>query len=87
MKERACPKLRGLQEEKIKMIKKEIEAKTSVKATMEYFISLPREEAHSGHPTGHRLESMPRSYTQSFLKRLWIWLKLELLTQQKSSIY
>jgi len=45
-------KLRCLQEEKIRMIKKEIEAKTSVKTTMKYFISLPREEAHSGHPTG-----------------------------------
>jgi len=45
-------KLRCMQEEKIKMIKKEIEAKTSVKTTMKYFISLPREEAHSGHPTG-----------------------------------
>ena len=34
------------------MIKKEIEAKRTVKMTTKYFISLPCEEAHSGHPTG-----------------------------------
>ena len=45
-------KLRCLQEEKIKMIKREIEAKRTVKMTTKYFISLLREEAHSGHPTG-----------------------------------
>ena len=45
-------KLRCLQEEKIKMIKTELEAKRPVKITMKYFISLPQEEAHSGHPTG-----------------------------------
>lgn len=45
-------KLRRLQEEKIRMIKKEIEAKQSVKTAMKYFISLPQEEAHSSHPTG-----------------------------------
>ena len=44
-------KLRCLQEEKLRMIKKEIEAKRSVKIAMKYFISLPLEEAHSGHPT------------------------------------
>ena len=37
-------KLRCLQEEKIK---KEIEAKRTVKMTTKYFISLPCEEAHS----------------------------------------
>ena len=45
-------KLRCLQEEKIKMIKTDLEAKQSVKTTKKYFISLPRQEAHSGHPTG-----------------------------------
>ena len=32
--------------------KKEIEANQSVKVAMKYFIFLPQEEAHSGHPTG-----------------------------------
>ena len=45
-------KLRCLQEEKIKMIKTDLEAKQSVKTTKKYFISLPWQEAHSGHPTG-----------------------------------
>ena len=31
---------------------KEIEAKQSVKIAMMYFITLPQEQAHSGHPTG-----------------------------------
>ena len=30
----------------------ELDAKRSVKTTMKCFISLPQEEAHSGHPTG-----------------------------------
>ena len=34
------------------MIKTELEAKRPVKTTMKYFISLPQQEAHSGHPTG-----------------------------------
>ena len=34
------------------MIKTELEAKRPVKITMKYFISLPQQEAHSGHPTG-----------------------------------
>ena len=45
-------KLRCLQEEKIRMLRKEIEAKSLVKTTTKYFISLPHQEAHSGHPTG-----------------------------------
>ena len=34
------------------MIKTELEAKSPVKTTMKHFISLPQQEAHSGHPTG-----------------------------------
>ena len=45
-------KLRHLQKKKLKMIKKEIEAKRSVKIATKYFISLSQEESHSGHPTG-----------------------------------
>ena len=33
-------------------LKTDLEAKQSVKTTKKYFISLTRQEAHSGHPTG-----------------------------------
>ncbi len=45
-------KLRCLQEERIKSLKIELAKGQPVKSLTRYFISLPSEEAHSGHPTG-----------------------------------
>ena len=59
-------KLRCLQEEKIKMIREEIEAKKQVKTTIKYFIS---EKKHIQATQLVRLEYMHRNYTQLFPKR------------------
>ena len=46
-------KLRCLQEEKINMIRQEIEGSKPIKTMIKYLISLPQEEAlHAGHPVG-----------------------------------
>ena len=45
-------KLRCLQEERLEMLRKEIVAKKPIKTLTKFFISLPAESAHSGHPTG-----------------------------------
>jgi hypothetical protein len=45
-------KVRCLQEEKIRMIRDDIEANRVVRTTTKHFISLPSEDAHSGHPAG-----------------------------------
>ena len=45
-------KLRCLQEEKLEILRKKVAAKQPVKISMKYFVSLPMESAHSGHPTG-----------------------------------
>ena len=45
-------KLRCLQEERLEKLRKEVTAKHSVKTSVKYFVSLPMESAHSGHPTG-----------------------------------
>ena len=34
------------------MIRQEIEGSTPIKTTIKYLISLPQEEAHTGHPVG-----------------------------------
>ena len=41
-----------MQEERLEKLRKEVTAKHSVKTSMKYFVSLPMESAHSGHPTG-----------------------------------
>lgn len=45
-------KLRCLQEERLEMLRQGVAAKQPVKTSMKYFVSLPMESAHSGHPTG-----------------------------------
>ena len=45
-------KVRCLQEEKLRMLRDDIEARRTVKTITKHFISLPSEEAHAGHPTG-----------------------------------
>ncbi len=45
-------KLRCLQEEQIKALKSKLAKGQPVKSLTKYFISLPSEDAHSGHPTG-----------------------------------
>ena len=46
-------KLRCLYEEKMKQLKTDLANGKSVKVELKHFVSLPCEEAHSGHPTGH----------------------------------
>jgi len=41
-----------LQEEKLEMLRKKVAANQPIKISMKYFVSLPMESAHSGHPTG-----------------------------------
>ena len=45
-------KLRALQGDRIKMIREDLQLKKLIKTIRKYFISLPREDVHSGHPTG-----------------------------------
>ena len=46
-------KLRCLYEEKMKQLKTDLANNKTVKVELKYFVSLPCEEAHSGHPTGY----------------------------------
>ena len=46
-------KLRCLYEEKMKQLKTDLANNKSVQVELKHFVSLPCEEAHSGHPTGH----------------------------------
>lgn len=45
-------KLRCRKEEKIKELKGSLDAQNPVLTEMRYFVSLPANEAHSGHPIG-----------------------------------
>ena len=45
-------KLRCLHEEKMKQLKADLANDKTVKVELKHFVSLPCEEAHSGHPTG-----------------------------------
>ena len=65
-------KLRCLQQEKLERLRKKVAANQPVKISMKYFVSLPMESAHSGHPTG-----LSAIFAQNlhhwFPKRYWRW--------------
>ena len=42
-----------LQEEVLEQLRQDLASGKAVQAERKYFVSLPTEEAHSGHPTGH----------------------------------
>ena len=55
-------KLRCLYEEKIKQLKTALTSDKSVKIKVKYFVFVPSEEAHSGHPTGHTVRYSQKLY-------------------------
>ena len=63
-------KLMYLQEEKIKMIKENIEAKRTVETTI-YFFSLPSDEAHSAYATGQAGVYAQKLHPEKMHKKLW----------------